>query len=75
MTENGESPAPPVHHVSRATYPIPQPLTRLLRAVIEDHEEAQVESIESALAEIVGNSFQAMDSMYFGTYVFLYNLF
>lgn len=54
-------------HISRAEYPIPQPLASLLRAAILDQKEAQLESLEDALGQLVGNSFEAMDSMYFAT--------
>lgn len=54
-------------HISRAKYPIPQPLATLLRTAILDQKEAQVETLEHALGQLVGNSFQAMDSMYFST--------
>ena len=54
-------------HISRATYPLPQPLSRLLNAAVLDQQEAQVEPMEAALAQLVGNSFEAMDSMYFAT--------
>lgn len=54
-------------HISRAKYPIPQPLATLLRAAILDQREAQLETLEDALCQLVGNSFQAMDSMYFAT--------
>jgi len=54
-------------HIESATYPIPQPLSRLLRAAILEGQDAQVETMDDALAQLVGNSFEAMDSMYFNT--------
>ena len=54
--------------VSRARYPVPDPLARILKEVLQEskHEKA-TEPMETALAQLLGNSFQAMDSMYFGT--------
>lgn len=63
-SNNGETSAGPAH-ISRAEYPIPPPLSRLLSAAILEHQDAQVETLEEALAQLVGNSFDAMNSMYF----------
>lgn len=52
-------------HICRAEYPIPPPLSRLLSAAILEHQDAQVETLEESLTQLVGNSFEAMDSMYF----------
>jgi hypothetical protein len=72
----------PAHHVSRATYPIPEPLARRLKAGIllppsdavstDANANAtppprQVESLQEALTFLVGNSIEAMDAMYFAT--------
>jgi hypothetical protein len=54
-------------HIESASYPIPQPLSRLLRATILEGQEAQLENVQDALSQLVSNSFEAMDSMYFNT--------
>ena len=61
------------HNVSRASYPLPQPLvTRFRRGGLQQCQQnasarPAVESIPQALAELVGNSIEAMDAMYFAT--------
>jgi hypothetical protein len=59
------------HHISRASYPIPQPLVQRLKAGIllpnQGFRERQVESLHDGLAQLVSNSIEAMDAMYFAT--------
>lgn len=65
-SQSNEQPRQPAH-LDSAAYPIPLPLSRLLRATILEGREAQLETLNDALAQLVGNSFEAMDSMYFST--------
>ena len=64
------------HDVTRASYPLPQPLTNRLRRAANafsaggDEGSVETESIHAALAELVGNSLEAMDAMYFSRYVY-----
>jgi hypothetical protein len=59
------------HDVTRASYPLPQPLTERLRRAASaltaggDESTVQTESIPEALAELIQNSLEAMDQMYF----------
>jgi hypothetical protein len=59
------------HDVTRASYPIPQPLTERLRRAASaltaggDESTVQTDSIPQALAELIQNSLEAMDQMYF----------
>ena len=60
------------HNVSRATYPLPKPLVmRLKRGGLQLSSSAsprpEVESIQEALTQIVGNAIESMDAMYFAT--------
>jgi hypothetical protein len=54
-------------NVKRAKYPIQRPLTLLLKAAILEEQPAETEAPEDALAQLIGNAFEAMDSMYFAT--------
>ena len=61
-------------NVKQATYPIQGPLARILATVMRKEEmtdgsEMDIEKHETAFRQIIGNSFEAMDSMYFATYV------
>ena len=61
--------------VSRAAYPVPDPLARILKEVLSvqsgddgvsaNLHDKDTESLETALAQLVSNAFEAMDSMYF----------
>jgi len=75
-----QQPAPPPqhqHNVSRATYPLPEPLVQRLRSGIllaaggvdapAGGTKRVVETFESALREIAANSIEAIDRMYFST--------
>ena len=59
------------HDVTRASYPIPQPLTERLRRAAAalsaggDAASVETESIQDALQELVSNSLEAIDSIYF----------
>jgi hypothetical protein len=66
------------HNISRASYDLPEPLRVRLRAGVllsaaggppksEREKNIIVETIPDALAQLVGNSIEAMDTMYFST--------
>lgn len=62
--------------VTRASYPLPVGLTERLRlaasaasAADGSENSVETESIQAALAELVSNSLEAMDAMYFSRYV------
>jgi hypothetical protein len=61
----------PLHSVSRATYPLPQPLVLRLQGgglqLAADRPRPAVESIPEALTQLVGNAIESMDAMYFAT--------
>jgi hypothetical protein len=61
----------PLHSVSRATYPLPQPLVLRLQGgglqLAADRPRPVVESITEALTQLVGNAIESMDAMYFAT--------
>jgi hypothetical protein len=67
VSQDSLSHQPSAHIERSASYPIPQPLSRLLRATILEGQEAQLENVQDALSQLVSNSFEAMDSMYFNT--------
>ena len=54
-------------NVKQAKYPIQKPLTLLLQATILEGQPADTASPEDALAQLIGNAFEAMDAMYFAT--------
>ena len=60
-------------NVTRASYPIPQPLKERLRRAAAaltnggDAATVETESIQTALAKMVSNSLEAIDAMYFAS--------
>jgi hypothetical protein len=54
-------------NVKQAKYPIQQPLALILKASILEEKPSETEAPENALAQLIGNAFEAMDSMYFAT--------
>lgn len=62
--------SPQSHSVTRAVYDIPEPLRIRLQAGVHlsgASNARHVENIPDALAQLVGNSIEAMDAMYFTT--------
>ena len=49
------------------TYPIPQPLTNVLRTSYSTPELCELNSISNGIEELIGNAFHALDGMYFTT--------
>ena len=67
VTTTDGAAAPDQLNVKKANYPIQQPLRLLLQAVILEGQAAEIEAPEVALAQLIGNAFEAMDTMYFAT--------
>ena len=67
------------HNVSRATYPLPEPLSQRLKVcIVRMNEKASdgdepgsgppiTDSVTEALTQLLGNSMEAIDTMYFAT--------